>query len=79
MIGEVVNPKKEKTKLYFSTYVGDGEVEVESKKFNIELRTSIINCPIIKFKDKEFILKWEDIIKLAKDAGLFNDDQKEEK
>lgn len=79
MIGEIVDYKKDKTNLIFSTCVDEKEVRVGNKKYNVELKTSIINCPIVKFGDKQFILKWSDIIKLAKEAGLFDEDQREVK
>lgn len=79
MIGKIVDYKKDKTNLIFSTCVDEKEVRVGNKKYKVELKTSIIYCPIVKFGDKQYILKWADIINLAKQAGFFNEDQKEEK
>lgn len=58
-----------------------GEGSVKDKKGTIKEFTLAISCgarvPVVVFGKQNFILSWEEIIKLAEDAGLFREERAE--
>ena len=49
-----------------------GTVETQSK--TMELCTAMNGAPMVSYNNKHYILEWQDIVKLAIDAGLLNED-----
>lgn len=65
------------TKPQITVFVGNGTVEIDDNKpveFSIELG-AVTNSPIITYKNKHFILTWEDICALAIASGLFESEE----
>lgn len=55
-----------------SQYIGEGKTE-NGKEFKSE--ASLRYEPIVAFGDSYFLLSWQDVVKLAEQAGLFADEQ----
>lgn len=67
-IGEI------KEGFFLRVHIGDGETETGIK---FELAQSAVNsAPIVIIGKKAFFLSWDDIVKLAEKAGLFDEVQK---
>ena len=73
MIGEI------KEGLFLTEYVGKDKGNVKGKEVEFELLVGAVNkAPIIHYGRKKFVLGWDDIVNLAEDAGLFEDDEESE-
>lgn len=59
--------------MFFCVYVGDGETS-DGKKFELLINASS-STPIVQYKDKRFYLIWKEILQLAEDAGLFDQEE----
>lgn len=76
IFGDITDTEKEK-KFFFTEHVGDATI---NKKYKVELLVGAVNlAPIIKYGHKYFSLAWDDILQLAKNAGLFIEEKEQTK
>lgn len=70
--GKVVDNRH---KLFFTMSVGEGSFDLDGATVKFELMANIgSGAPLVKFGNRTFVLSWDDIIELAEQAGLFNDE-----
>lgn len=61
-------------KFFLSQYVGEGSYTKNGKEHEFEmLAGGVTYTPMVKYGAKTFELSWDDILKLAVKAGLFED------
>lgn len=61
-------------KFFMTTYVGEGSYTKNKKKYEFEMLAGAVTfTPMVKYGTKTFELSWDDILKLALKAGLFED------
>ena len=66
-------------KIVLTIHVGRASGKVKGKKVEFDLQYSMTNGnPVIHYKNKFFILTWEEIADLAEDAGLFEEGETED-
>ena len=63
-----------KNKFVLGTHLGSGSGEVKGKKVEFDLGLTIQNHPYVFYKGKHFVLTWDDVVKLAEGAGLFEEE-----
>ena len=63
-------------KAYFSNYIGEISGKTNAgREVKADLKTSAVQSfPIIGYKNKHFVLTWGDIVNLAENAGLFEEE-----
>lgn len=74
MIGKI-----ETNKHFLTEHVGTATGTVNGKEVKVDILVGGINkSPILQYKNKHFVLSWDDILELAEQAGLFKDDESKE-
>lgn len=74
IFGNIIDTQKEK-KFFLTTRVGDATI---NKKYKVELLVGTVNlAPKVKYGNKYFSLGWDDILQLAENAGLFEEEKEE--
>lgn len=67
-----------KNSMFFSVYVGEGTGKIKGKECKFEMEVGATNyAPIVVYNKRSFTLSWEDILKLAENAGLFEEENEE--
>jgi len=65
--------------MFLREAVGECSFKLDNgKEVSCELNTTIKKSPMVSFGGKHFHISWEDIMHMAIDAGLFNDEEKGE-
>lgn len=59
-------------KNYLSVYVGEGKTDTD-KKFSLNVG-AVTFSPIVETDSKKYALTWDDIVQLAEDKVLFDDE-----
>lgn len=75
MIGKI-----ETNKHFLTEHIGTATGTVDGKEVKVDILIGGINkAPILQYKNKHFILSWNDALELAEQAGLFEDEKTDEK